>query len=118
MREIHKLVDLNTRIIVTDEKGSGGANHCYQIIPMGETELKPLSLIKFQEGGVVANGVNGCTIEDLLYIVQDRLECFQAGDFACQENEIAKTKIEESLMWLHKRTLERQARGVEGLEKQ
>jgi hypothetical protein len=32
----------------------------------------------------------------------------------CRENAIVITKLEESLMWLNKRTADRQARGVEG----
>lgn len=44
----------------------------------------------------------------------DRLRSFQAGPFACRENAIALTKLEESLMWLRRRTVARIKRGVEG----
>jgi len=32
----------------------------------------------------------------------------------CRENALVITKLEESLMWLEKRTADRRARGVEG----
>ena len=44
----------------------------------------------------------------------DRLRSFQAGLYACRENALALTALEESLMWLQKRTRDRFARGVEG----
>jgi hypothetical protein len=59
-------------------------------------------------------GVNGCHQEDLLAIVIDRLRSFQAGPFACRENALALTKIEEAMHWLNHRTSERKNRGVEG----
>ncbi len=53
-------------------------------------------------------------MEDLLQICRNRQQSFQAGDFACRENELALTKIEEALHWLDHRTKDRQACGVEG----
>lgn len=44
----------------------------------------------------------------------DRLRSFQKGQYACRENAIALTHMEEALMWLQKRTRDRLARGVEG----
>jgi hypothetical protein len=34
--------------------------------------------------------------------------------FRCRENSLAITKLEEALMWLEKRTADREARKVEG----
>ena len=70
--------------------------------------------IDMQEGPIKEFGVNGCCNEDLLNIVKTRLEGFQASQFACRENAIALTKIEEALLWLHHRTNKRVARNVEG----
>ena len=70
--------------------------------------------IDLQEGPIEECGVNGCCNEDLLNIVKVRLEGFQASEFACRENAIALTKIDEALLWLHHRTNKRVARGVEG----
>jgi len=75
---------------------------------------KDLVKIDMQEGPIKECGVNGCVNEDLITIVLKRLDCFQKSDYKCRENAIAITKLEEALMWLQKRTLDREARGVEG----
>jgi hypothetical protein len=69
----------------------------------------------FQNGPIAESGPNGISNEVLLAIVIDRLECFQKGQFACRENALALTKLQEAVHWLHHRTRERLARGVEGL---
>lgn len=73
-----------------------------------------LTKINFQTGPVKEVGVNGVFNEDLLLIVLHRLEYFQKGDYACKENEEAIKKIEEALMWLGKRTKDRDLRNVLG----
>ena len=48
---------------------------------------------------------------------RQRIEFYQnANDrkFACKENAMAITKLEEALLWLDKRTQGREARKVEG----
>lgn len=50
----------------------------------------------------------------MLAIVADRLRSFQNGPYACRENAIALTKVEEAQQWLRSRTLARMRRGVEG----
>jgi len=50
----------------------------------------------------------------LIAVVIDRLQGFQGGKFACRENALALTKLEEAVHWLHHRTAQRLARGVEG----
>ena len=73
-----------------------------------------LSEIHFQEGPIKECGVNGVMNEDLLVMVVRRLEGFQNSEFKCRENAMAITKLEEALLWLHKRTMGRENRGVEG----
>lgn len=73
-----------------------------------------LANIHFQEGPIKECGVNGVCNEDLIAMVICRLEHFQRSEFACRENALAITKLEESLMWLRKRTQDREARSVEG----
>ena len=105
-----------TEVRVLDEHGAGGAHHEYQINAVKPVEggLVPIfSTVKFQKGPVAECGVNGIFMEDLLQICRHRLQCFQSGDFACRENALALTKIEEALHWLNHRTADRQARGVE-----
>lgn len=74
--------------------------------------------IHFQEGPIKECGVNGVCIEDLLVMVIRRLEGFQNSEFKCRENACAITKLEEALLWLRKRTMGRENRGVEGTNKE
>lgn len=112
----HKVNGLNDAlsIHVMDDPGPGNANHIYWIeFPVG---IGPPGcvIIDFQNGPVKEAGVNGISNEALLAIVADRLLGFQAGAYACRENAIALTKIQEAMHWLHHRTNERLQRGVEG----
>lgn len=129
MRELHdhKVNPANDklRIEVTDAPGSGGANHAYTISgfqPMksdapGAAGTLATLPIYFQNGPIAEAGVNGVTHEALIAILLDRLRSFQAGPFACRENALALTKLEEAQHWLHHRTLARMQRGVEGTHK-
>ena len=112
-------------IEVHDEPGAGGANHAYAIygfLTSGNPSAGPSPFpqdetcapILFQNGPIKEFGVNGITSEALMAICIDRLRSFQAGPFSCRENAIALTKLEESLMWLQRRTVARIKRGVEG----
>ncbi len=65
----------------------------------GSTELETVS--------------DGTTNEELLSVLIDRMQYLQSK-FPCRENAIVITKLEESLMWLNKRTQDRIKRGVEG----
>lgn len=111
----HVLVPSGDDLLVRtlDEPGIGGAHHQYEITHGGADFHVPLQ-IAFQDGPIGDVGVNGVTHEALLAVVIDRLRCFQAGPFACRQNALALTKLEEGLMWLHARTHERAMRGVEG----
>ena len=112
MRKVDIGTSNYTEVFAVDEKAFN-ANHSYQII--GVDSAKPCyATINFQAGPIKENGVNGCHNEDLIAIVIDRLQCLNQGDFACRENSIAITKLEEALMWLRKRTNDRVKRGVEG----
>lgn len=106
----------HSEIVATDEP-EFNAHHEYSInILIDEVGSKEFdnSLIRFQKGPIKENGVNGCHNEDLLQIVLDRLRGFQKSSFACRENALAITKIEEALHWLNHRTTDRIERGVEG----
>jgi hypothetical protein len=104
-------------ITVTDEPGAGGANHLYEVAGYRGQSGHEGVLIEFQNGPIAEAGVNGITQEVLLAIVADRLRSFQGGPFACRENALALTKIEEAQHWLQQRTLARMRRGVEGTNK-
>lgn len=99
-------------VIAVDEPGDGGACHKYSIcVPNGDPGDV---ILNFQNGPITEAGDNGIQHEDLLAVVLDRLRGFQSGKFSCRENAIAITKLEEALMWLKKRTMDRVARGIEG----
>lgn len=116
MREIttHKVNGCNDglKVAAIDEPGSGGANHVYDITPvLGNAKGVR---IDFQNGPLKENPPNGLTHEVLLAIVADRLECFQAGKFACDENQEALGLVKAAMAVLKSRTEKRLARGVEG----
>ncbi|PGK43987.1 hypothetical protein CN907_06975 [Bacillus anthracis] len=73
-----------------------------------------LATIHFQEGAIKEHGVNGVMNEDLIAMIICRLEHFNQSEFRCRENSTAITKLEEALLWLRKRTMGREKRGVEG----
>jgi len=110
------------KVAALDEPGAGGANHLYLVTgfdtdtnPSYEPVTPDTSVkILFQNGPIGEAGINGVSQEVLLAIVLDRLKSFQAGPYACRENALALTKIEEGLHWLQQRTLARMRRGVEG----
>ncbi len=56
---------------------------------------------------------DGTTNEALIEVLIDRIGNLQEK-FPCCENAIVITKLEESLMWLEKRTADRKKRNVEG----
>jgi len=91
------------------------APHHFQVRPTDKLDI--IGEIDFQEGPIKECGVNGVANEDLIAMVITRLEHFQATDFKCRENAVAITKLEEALMWLRKRTIGREKRGVEGTHK-
>ena len=124
MRKVNIGTNRFTEVFATDDVAFN-ANHKYEV---RQTPLEGATIsenengasneifanIKFQKGPVKENGVNGCHNEDLIAIVIDRLQCLNQGDFACRENSIAITKLEEALLWLNKRTQDRIARNVDG----
>lgn len=96
------------------------APHQFAVIPKNDPKIskegttEPLQIVKFQEGPIKESGVNGVMNEDLLAMVIARLKYFQESEFACRENAVALTKLEEAMMWLEKRTTARERKGIEG----
>lgn len=76
--------------------------------------LQFIEKVPVAEGSKELRTVNdGTTNEEVLKVLIDRLQ-YLNGKFPCRENAIVITKLEESLMWLNKRTADRLARSVEG----
>jgi len=124
-RQIHthasNLCNNAIRIEVQDQPGDGGANHKYIIMGPdrnygGGVGVAPSWSVNlnFQNGPIKEKGVNGITNEALLAIVQDRLEGFQCGPFACEENATALVAVQSALAILAARTKRRDDHGVEG----
>ena len=65
------------------------------------------------EPGLLDTINDGTTNEEVLEMLIDRMQYLQKK-FPCRENAIVITNLEESLMWLNKRTADRNKRGVEG----
>lgn len=98
-------------VYAVDEPGAGGACHKYLIAANGDH----LCNIEFQHGPRKdVNSVHGVLDTDLLEVVRDRLTAFQAGEFACDENEQALRHIEEALLWMNLRVENRAERNVLG----
>jgi len=76
----------------------------------GTQKFQPVTFYKLNPDGSYENGT---TLEEMLRVSIERLKDLNSR-FACRENSIAITKMEEALMWLNKRTEDRKARGVEG----
>ena len=117
LNTIQKRNNLNT-VYRDGEAGPGGAHHDY-VVSFGnglpESDADGLH-IRFQCGPrkdpEARKGVCGA---DLLEIVRDQLQAFQAGPFSCRENACALTHIEDALMWLHRRAEDRTERNVLGM---
>lgn len=57
---------------------------------------------------------NGAFVESVILAAIKRIEFYQSSKFKCRENAIALTHLETALLWLHKRTDDREERRVEG----
>jgi len=111
----HKVNGVNDELTidVQDEPGHGGACHRYMISfpnPMVDNHY----LIAFQDGPIKEVGTNGLTHEALLAILIDRMEGFQSGPYANEDNHVALVALKAALDALKLRTERRLARGVEG----
>ena len=120
----HDLLTTKYTKVLEEAEYNYNAPHTFKVIKAEEEtseehkcENLVLAEIHFQEGPIKECGVNGVCNEDLLVMVIRRLEGFQNSEFKCRENACAITKIEEALLWLRKRTMGRENRGVEGTNK-
>lgn len=108
----HDLLTSKYTEVYQEKEFSNFAPHNFEVRRVEDGEV--LAKLHFQEGPIKEAGVNGVMGEDLIAMVINRLEHFQASPFGCRENAMAITKLEEALLWLRKRTMGRENRGVEG----
>jgi hypothetical protein len=104
--------------IQRDERDSatgGNGSHLYVFNIQTVDGPVECGRLQFQHGPRNAPGnVPGLTEAAVIAALIDRLRGFQMGAFACRENALVITKLEEALMWTHKRARDRAKRGVLG----
>lgn len=110
---------LNERVSITadaQDERAGGASHRYTLaFNHGPEDVQEVGFLQFQHGArTVPESRAGILEGALLTILIDRYRCFQSGPFACRENAIILTKLEECLMWAKERAHARARRGVLG----
>lgn len=107
-----------TNVAAVDERdpNAGNASHEYGIQYGGP---KDVCRIQFQHGPRgVTGSVPGVFDDDLLAIIEDRLEGFQSGPFACVENAEALVHVQKAREALGLRVARRIRQGVLGANEQ
>jgi hypothetical protein len=127
----HKINEANNQLTIRalDRPGPGGASHAYIVSGIKGFPANPSAgiaraawdeasdgacLFVFQNGAIGEAGVNGITHEALLAILIDRLEAFQNGPYACEENAMALLALLDAQASLLQRTQRRAKAGIEG----
>lgn len=111
----HDILSTKYTRVLHEREFNFNAPHHYEVYAdVGQQTPYLVGAIHFQEGPIKEVGVNGVCNEDLIAMVISRLEHFQQSEFRCRENATAITKLEEAMLWLRKRTMGRENRGVEG----
>ena len=119
----HQINECNQAITIeADEPDpkNGNASHVYDVYVCNinpnkiEEAAYTRTVIEFQHGPIKEVGTNGLTHEVLLAILIDRVEGFQSGPYACEENTLALEALKAAQAAFHSRTKKRVERGVEG----
>ncbi len=97
-----------------DDPDAGGACRMYYAAYQNSDNCGEVVAFKFQNGSPQTVGVNGITNEVLIAILIDRLEGFQSGPFACEENHEAIYSLNRAKDFLNFRTEKRNLAGIEG----
>ncbi len=84
--------------------------------PIVIDDLENSISFKVQNGPIKEFGRNGCQIDDVITSAKLVIEGLNE-QFPCRENSMAITKLDEALLWLAKRRMDREKRGVEGFNK-
>lgn len=80
--------------------------------PAGEVVEKPFLRVVFQSGFPKQVGINGCRVEDVISLAMERIERYQDGPLACQENEEALAGLRAAHEALLARVRRREEQGV------
>jgi hypothetical protein len=92
-----------------------------------ETEIRPHKFIyirhdknslsfTIQNGPIKEAGINGCQVDTIIEAAKLIIEGLNK-QFPCRENALVITKLDEALLWLMKRKIDREKRSVEGERK-
>jgi hypothetical protein len=115
--DVHEVGGVMSGIeVIADARNpeNGNASHNYRCSWRGADGTDGYAHVHFQDGPIKEHGINGITNEILLGMVIDRLEGFQSGPYACEENAHALASTKDALGMLQYRTKRRIERGVEG----
>lgn len=117
-----KVIDMNAIKETNPEMFRPDGSMIYHLF---DEQIRPFNFIyvrhdvnslsfNLQNGPVKEKGVNGCQVDTLIEAAKVILEGLNK-EFPCRENATAITKLDEALLWLMKRKLDREKRSVEGL---
>ena len=109
-REKRGYMDYNALEKLNAYRKDGVAQHYEESI-----DGKKVLDVQFQTGGSATTEKNGVYIEDLLIVAYAKLDEFNKH-LPSRENSLALTKIEEAILWLTARKVERVSRSVYGTE--
>jgi len=104
-----------TSVAALDDRdpNAGNASHVYGIQFGGPADV---TRVQFQHGPRgVATSTPGVFDDDLLAIIEDRLQGFQSGPFACVENAEALAGVQAARDALARRVAARIKKGVLGV---
>jgi hypothetical protein len=116
----HDGYGLNESIQITaeDEIGPGGAHHNYLFMVETDDPIPQqvsCGYLQFQRGPRNEPGsIPGIVEAAVLAVLIDRLESFQAGPYACEENRIALIFLNDAMEQIKLRVRNRAERGVLG----
>jgi len=99
--------------MLREEDSKNDAVRTRPFVEIGEDYV----VFRMQRGPIKEHGINGCQIDDIVKFAADTIAVLNKK-FPCRENALAITKLEEAWLWLKARTLDRDARYVEGLDKE
>ena len=98
----------NHQVYTTGKKDTFGLYHHYEINIL-YSGREPIQ-IEFQNSPVRVYGANGCSEQDLLAIVIDRLTCIQRGKLSSAETGGALTCAQTALECLNERPKDRKVK--------
>jgi hypothetical protein len=78
----------------------------------GQVFERPFIRVVFQNGLPRDVGINGCRVTDVIEVAIDRLERYQSGPLACDENDIALHHLRGAMHAMALRNKRRQDQGV------